>query len=83
MVPTLRKKTVYMKVFDDNKENIVRNQTLILILIDNNEHLILIDKRYRNAIKGVRTYTGSDIWSDHIVIVIVVWMKVPNKIDKN
>ena len=43
----------------DNENNIIRNQ------ID----YILIDKRYRNGIKGVRTYPGSDIGSDHNPVV--------------
>lgn len=39
----------------DYNNNVIRNQ------ID----YILLDKRYRNGIKGVKTYPGADIGSDH------------------
>lgn len=43
----------------DSNNNIKRNQ------ID----YILMDKRYRNGIKGVKTYPGADIGSDHNPVI--------------
>lgn len=47
-------------------QNIVRNQ------ID----FILINNRYRNAIKSVKTYPGADIMSDHNTLVAVFQVKL-------
>lgn len=50
----------------DTKINVIRNQ------ID----YILIDKRYRNGIKGVKTYPGADIGSDHNPVIGTVSIKL-------
>lgn len=50
----------------DKPEKIVRNQ------ID----YLLINNRYRNAIKSTKTYPGADIYSDHVPVIARIRVRV-------
>ena len=50
----------------DNDNNIVRNQ------ID----FLLVNERYRNSIKSVKTYPGADVYSDHNLLLARLHIKL-------
>ena len=45
----------------------------------NQNDYLMINERYKNSINNAYTYTGADINSDHILLVMKMKLKIPHK----